>query len=443
MVGAVFVDDIVDDPPPSLVVKIDVDVGQAHTVRIEEPLEQQIVLDGVHIRDAHAVGHRRSRSRPTTWPHTHAHLACGGREILNDQEVARVPRALDGFQFEVQALLDLRGDFSVPLFSPQVGDVAQVGIFATLAAILGVFRMHEFFRNVKRRKQHVALQRIALALVHQRGNVGHGLRNVREQRLHLRRRLQVEAVVGEAKPEFAATLADVALGLTHVACILDTEKDVVGVALVFARVVAVVARHQLDAMLGRHLLKEVVHHGLLLQPVSVQFGIEIVPHQALPPHKSFFRLILTHVEHQRRHLSEKTSSQNDKVFLEFLHEGPVDAWHVVESIRVGLGRQFGQVVVTVLVLGQKHRRVSVVLFGLVVHVFADIQFRPHDGLDALFVARPHELKSRHHVPMVGHRQGRHAHLLRRSNEFTHRAHRLEHAELGMHVQVRKRNILQG
>ena len=429
LVGAVFVNDIVDDPPSSLVVKINVDVGQAHTVRIEEPLEQQIVLDGVHIRDAHAVGHRRSRGRPTTGSHAHPHFACGGREILNNEEIARVPRALDGFQFEVQAFLDLRGDFSVPFFSPQVGDVTQVGVFATLAAVLSVFRMHKFFRNVERRKQHVTLQHIAFTLVHQRGDVGHGLGHVREQRLHLRRRFQIKAVVGEAKPEFAATLADVALGLTHVSRILDAQQNVVGVALVLARVVAVVARHQTDAVLGRHLLKEVVHHGLLLQPVSVQFGVEIIPHQAFPPHKSLFRLILTDVEHQRRHLSEQASCQDDKVFLEFLHEGPVDSWHVVEAIRVGLGRKFGQVVVTVLVLGQKHCRVSVVFFGLVVHVVAHIQLRPHDGLDALLVARPHELKSRHHVPMVRHRQGRHAHLLRGSNEFTYRAHRLEHAEL--------------
>ena len=165
------------------------------------------------------------------------------------RKVARVARALDGFQFEVQALLDLRGDFSVPFFSPQVGDVTQVGVFATLAAVLGVFRMHEFFRNVERRKQHVTLQHVAFALVHQRSDVGDGLRNIREQRLHLRRRFQVEAVVGEAKPEFAATLADVALGLTHVACVLDAQQDVVGVALVLARVVAVVACHQLTPCL--------------------------------------------------------------------------------------------------------------------------------------------------------------------------------------------------
>ena len=105
-------------------------------------------------------------------------------------------------------------------------------------------------------------------------------------------------------PALAAALADVAFGLTHVAGVFDAQQDVVGVALVLARVVAVVARHQLDTMLCGHLLEKVVDHRLLLQTVPIQFCIEIVAHQAPPPHQGLLRLVLTHVEHQRRHLSK-------------------------------------------------------------------------------------------------------------------------------------------
>ena len=60
LVGAVLVDDVIDDLAPTLVVEVDVDVGQAHAVRVEEPLKQQVVLDRVDVGDPHAVCDRRT-----------------------------------------------------------------------------------------------------------------------------------------------------------------------------------------------------------------------------------------------------------------------------------------------------------------------------------------------------------------------------------------------
>ena len=57
LVGAILVDHIVNDPATPLVVKVNVDIGETDTVWVQEPLEQQVVLDGVDVGDADAVRH--------------------------------------------------------------------------------------------------------------------------------------------------------------------------------------------------------------------------------------------------------------------------------------------------------------------------------------------------------------------------------------------------
>ena len=46
LIGAVFLNDVVDDFAPPLVVKVDVDVRQGHPVGVQESLEQEVILDG-------------------------------------------------------------------------------------------------------------------------------------------------------------------------------------------------------------------------------------------------------------------------------------------------------------------------------------------------------------------------------------------------------------
>ena len=55
VVGAVLAADVVDDFLAPPVLEVDVDIGHGHAVRVEEPLERQLVVDRVHRRDAERV----------------------------------------------------------------------------------------------------------------------------------------------------------------------------------------------------------------------------------------------------------------------------------------------------------------------------------------------------------------------------------------------------
>ena len=185
LVGAVLVNHVVDHLATPLVVEVDVDIRQAHTVRVQKPLEQQVVLDRVHVGDADAVRHRRARGRATPRPHAHAHLAGGRGEVLDNQEVARVSSAFDGLQLEVDPLPDVVRDVPVPLFRADVGQVTQVRVLAALAPVLGIVLVHELGWDVEGRQQHVPLEHVPFELVDKRRDVRDGLRNVRKLFLHL------------------------------------------------------------------------------------------------------------------------------------------------------------------------------------------------------------------------------------------------------------------
>ena len=187
LVRAILVDHVVDDLAPSLIVKIDVDIGQAHTVRIQESLEQQIVLNRIHVGDAHTIRYGRPCGRSPARSHAHAHLAGGGGEVLHNEEVAGVAGAFDGLEFEIDALTDFVGDLGVAPFGAFVGQVPQVGVFPTFASVGRVLRVHEFVRNLEGRQQHVALQLVAFARVCNGLGGLKRLGQIRKEFPHLRR----------------------------------------------------------------------------------------------------------------------------------------------------------------------------------------------------------------------------------------------------------------
>ena len=442
LVRPVFLDDVIDDLAAALVVEVDVDVRQGHPVGVQEPLEQEVVGDGVHVGDAGAIGHGGAGRRSPARPHADAEPSglCG--EVLDDEEVPRVAGALDGLELEVQPLTDLVGDRLVALLGALVGEVAQVGVLSPLPAVLGVFGMHELRRDVKGRQQHIPLQFKALAPVH---DVAYGverLRQVREELLHLLRRLQVELVVGQSEAELAAAATEVFLGLADVGRILHAEQDVVGIGLDTGRVVAVVGRHVADAVLAAEPEQEIVDHLLLLQSMAVELGVEMLAEMLLPPQKGLLGLAVPHIEQEAGYLAEQTAGEHDQVLLVLEQLVAVDAGHVIEAVRVGQRAELGEAVVAGLVAGNQDNGVAVVLLRAVGVVAADVELGPDDRLDAGLVGRPDELEGAHHVAVVGDRQRGHAEFGRLGRQHLHAGGGLQHAELAVDVQVAERNGLQ-
>ena len=87
----------------TVVIEVHIDIGQGDTVRIQETLEQQVVLDRVDLGDTQTVSHCRTGSRTTSGPYRYAQFrACGIDEVLHYQEVSGETHRFHDVQLEVE-----------------------------------------------------------------------------------------------------------------------------------------------------------------------------------------------------------------------------------------------------------------------------------------------------------------------------------------------------
>ena len=103
---------------------VDVDVGELVAERVQEPLEHEVVADGVDIGDAGEVADQRPGGRAPAGaadPH--------GLDVRDDvgdrQEVGRVSHPLDQRELEVQAVLDLMRRLHRPPIHPSPAPFGQ------------------------------------------------------------------------------------------------------------------------------------------------------------------------------------------------------------------------------------------------------------------------------------------------------------------------------
>ena len=92
------------------VVEVHVDIGHRDSVGVKKPLEQQVVLYRVDVRDAKRVGNGRASRRTAPRPHPHAHLARIRDVVVYDEEVAGEAHRLYDAKLEINTLLDILGN---------------------------------------------------------------------------------------------------------------------------------------------------------------------------------------------------------------------------------------------------------------------------------------------------------------------------------------------
>ncbi len=206
-VAPVLVGHVLDHLLPAAHREVDVDVGHADAVGVEEALEQQVVADGVEIGDAQQVGDQGAGGRAPARAHGDARLFRVADEVPDDEEVGREAHLLDHGQLALQPLADLRRDLvAVAADQPLLALVAQV---RGLVVALG---------DGEVRDEHLLELDVDVAALGDLEGVGDGLRVVAERVQHLLFALEEELLGGEAH---AVLLRQPRPGL-------DAEQHVVG-----------------------------------------------------------------------------------------------------------------------------------------------------------------------------------------------------------------------
>ena len=416
VVLAVFPPDVGDDLVAPAVLEVDVDVRHRDAVGVEEPLERELVQDGVDRRDAERV--RDDAPRGTAAACRLDAFASGERdEVGDDQEVGGVAHLQDHAELVVEALLELRRHGPVAALEAGLALRAQ-------PALDGVPIRHREVRDAQlAERQHDVRHLRDAAAVEDR------LLLVGEERPHLGRGLHVELVRLELQ---AARRVEVVPGP-------DAQQDVVGVGLLLADVVQVVGDHERETDLRRQSEQLLVEPALLGQAVVLQLQEEVVAPQDVAVLAGDVAGELPVVDLEGLgDLAAQARAEPDQPLAVLREVLAVDPRLVVVAVDVGVGREAAQVLVAAVVLRQQDEveRLAVGLALLVGHRPAgDVGLDADDRLDPLV---PGGLVERHRaVEGAVVRDGHRIHALRgrRVDQLRDPAEAVKQAEFGVDVEV--------
>ena len=223
VVCAVLPHHIVDDLLAALIAEVDVKVGHTDPLRVEKPLEQQVILDRVNTRNPDTVGGDASRPGASSRPYRNPYGFSVADKVVDNEIIVHIAHGFDGVQLIFQPLPD-RG----------VG-VRTVIFFKTLIALVPeILKMILSVRHLEMGQLGVAEFKFHIAHFRDFHRVVAGLGHLWEQRAHLLLCFEIKLV---------GTKFQVIVILQGMVG-LDTQEDLMHLTVLFVNIVAVVGHYQ-------------------------------------------------------------------------------------------------------------------------------------------------------------------------------------------------------
>ena len=331
-VTAIHVSRVTDHVVSVAGIKVHVDVRHRYSGRVQETLEQQVVLNRIEIGDPECVGHRTPGCRPTTRSDPDVIVASERDEVPSDEEVRREPHVVDNAELIVEPFGDLRPEFMTPtLLCAFVGEVTEV---------LGVGG--EAFGERELGQLRVAKLDLDVASLSDPERVVARLRYLCEESPHLAGRLDVMPVAVKLE----------AIGVREERSGLHAQQGVVGLRVVLVGVVRVVGGEDRRLNLLGNLQQLRIGGSLLGDPLVLQFDEEVVAAvDVLESSRMLKRRVLV-ADHERlQHVAAEAARGGDDPLGVFGHRLPVGPRFVVKTVEVRLGGEMDEVLVADVVLG--------------------------------------------------------------------------------------------
>ena len=392
--------------------EVDVDVGGFAPLLTQEPLEQQLELDGIHRRDAQHEAHGAvgGRAAPLT---EHAFAAGEADDVPHDQEIARQPERADEREF-VPGLpvVFLRAARSPAFARALLHELGEILVFAHAAGE----------RKGGQRGLHVREpERAPFGDVHGRA---HSLFMALPAPRDLRRTLQVplairaepgpHVVERRAVPERAHHVVREALGRLGVAHVVGDDPrqaEGVGERQEFAHDGAFLRERMIPAFEGDTALEHVhQHRRRRARRVTLAAGEEL------------------------RHPACRRAGECEEAGGVLRERVERHAGQAARMIHARARDEGAEVAVSVAVLGEQHDMGEERFGAGGGHV--ERQFRPDDRIHPRRRGRRREPHGPAEVVAVGEREGAHAELNRARHELLGMRRAVEQGEGGTAVQLR-------
>ena len=397
--AAVFFGDVLDYLAAAVGAEIDVDIGHADALRVEEALKEQAVFERIDVGDLHRVADQASGGGTAAGAYGNAAVFCVADEIPDDQEVAGELHGLDGFDFTVETFgvfgeivfevaVELMGfEAHAPFFEAVAGHVFEV----TIDGLAG--RNVEFWKRIG---DGIELDVAALGDVE---GAGKGAGNFAEEPLHFGLRFDVELLRGELH----------AIRIRHGFAGLDAEHDFVRAGIVLAEVVRIVGGDERDAGVGGEAVEERVDYFVLVELVVLHFEEEVVLAEDVCVLVGEAAGVFVFIGDQGFvDVAAEAGGEGDDAFGVRGQQVLVDAGFVIEAVEVAGGDEVDQVAVAVLVFAEQNEVVIAVGFRAnLVALLRDVDFAADDGVDAFVFGCVVEFDGAEEVAVVGHGDGGH------------------------------------
>ena len=233
--------------------EVDINIGGTHPFKVEEPLEQTVVIHRVETNHPEGIQHETAGGGAARGERVSL-LVRVVDVIPHNEEIAGVAGLLDDVEFVVQPLAYLFGEMSaIFLAQPFVAEFLEIGIVCVS------------LRHLIRRHQALSVIEFEVAPIGDFHRVANRLRRKILQHLaHFVNALEVEVV-------FKAQSVCVVDGFL---C-LDTEQDIVHAMVGLPEVVAVVRAYDGQVILLRQLHHYRIGGKFVIDVVILHLNVEI------------------------------------------------------------------------------------------------------------------------------------------------------------------------
>ena len=393
-VAPVALGDVIDDPVAALHAEVHVEVRHRDALRIQEPLEQQVIAQRVEIGDAERVRDQRARAGATARTHRHAVLARPADEIRHDQEVARETHLADHVELARQPGLvgsALRRSAGADDRRAQSGLEAGARLLAQMI-LDAAARGHRVGRQGRLAEPHLEVQP-----PRDLDGILERLRQVGEQLRHLLRGAQVLLLAVAARTR----------GVGEQRAFLDADPRLVRLEIVARHEAHVVGRD--DRHAARHREPELAGDAFLVAgaPGALQLEVEPVVEQREPRLERAPGLVVAPREQRPAHVAFTSARQGDESGRRVGIEPSALQSRAVTALAFEIrpGHEPGEVEVASRVLAQQYEAARLGPLALLAHQRIDA----HQRLQPARLRRTVELDEGEQVALVGHGHGRHAH----------------------------------
>ena len=332
MVRTVFTVDVVDDLLPALVAEVHIEIRHTDALGVQKTLEDQVIADGVDIRDAHAVGGDTTRAGAASRSHRDALTFCKIDVVPHNEVVVGIPHGLDHTDLVFQAVdVGLRHVRAVAAFQAVPAKLFKVGLIVHAV------------RGFVVRDLGVAELKVKITLLGDLCGVGTGFRHHGEQLVHLVGGLDVEFIGLEFHT------VGILNGLTG----LDAQQNALHLGVLFAQIMGVVGGCHGNARLPGKLDKLRQNGGILLQAMILQFDIVILCTEQIPvPQRRCLCALVVPCQNSLRDLARQTGRKADKPLVVLLQKLLIHAWLGIKALHKTGRDHFDQVLVTGLVFAE-------------------------------------------------------------------------------------------